>query len=112
MRKIKASVSHHEREIEELAGDRELAAEYLKAAMQLTYEPDTREMRSNPHRGTSFDDFLRAEGIIEETYEKASERARNESIEDSLKSDQRVGNRSPTLLTRLPVLRSRFILDQ
>ena len=42
MRKIKASVSHHEREIEELAADREVAVEYLKAAMQSLDNPDDR----------------------------------------------------------------------
>ena len=44
----------------------------------------TGEERTNPHSGSSFDDFLRDEGIFEETHEKASERARNEQIEDSL----------------------------
>ena len=47
----------------------------------------TGEERTNPHRGSSFDDFLRDEGIFEETHEKASERARNEQIEDSLQGD-------------------------
>ena len=41
----------------------------------------------NPHRGSSFDDFLREHGIFDETHAKASERARNEQIEDSLPSD-------------------------
>lgn len=45
------------------------------------------EKRANPHRGSSFDDFLRDEGIFEETQKKASERARNEQIEDSLQGD-------------------------
>jgi len=87
MRKIKASVSHHEREIEELAADRELAVEHLKAAMQLTHEPATAEKRANPHSGSSFDDFLRDEGIFDETHSKASERVRNEHIEDGLVGD-------------------------
>ena len=42
MRKTKASVSHNEREIAELAADRELAVEYLKAAMESLDNPDDR----------------------------------------------------------------------
>lgn len=38
----KGSVSHHEREIEELRADPELALEYLKAAMQELDDPDNR----------------------------------------------------------------------
>lgn len=37
-----ASVSHHEAEIEELRADRELAAAYLKAAMEELDDPDNR----------------------------------------------------------------------
>ena len=40
--KIKAAVSHHEREIAELRADRTLAVEYLKAAMQSLDNPDDR----------------------------------------------------------------------
>jgi hypothetical protein len=57
----------------------------------------TSEERTNPHRGSGFDDFLRDEGIFEATHKKASERARNEQIEDTLQCDQRVGNKLPTL---------------
>ena len=42
MRKTKASVSHNEREIAELAADRELAVAYLKAAMESLDNPDDR----------------------------------------------------------------------
>ena len=42
MRKTKASVSHNAREIAELAADRELAVEYLKAAMESLDNPDDR----------------------------------------------------------------------
>lgn len=42
MSKIKAAVSHHEREIAELRVDRELAVEYLKAAMEVLDNPDDR----------------------------------------------------------------------
>ncbi|CAB3790941.1 addiction module antidote protein [Pararobbsia alpina] len=42
MSKIKAAVSHHEREIAELRADRELAIEYLKAAMEALDNPDDR----------------------------------------------------------------------
>ena len=42
MRKVKATVLRHEREIEELAADRELAVEYLKAAVQSLDNPDDR----------------------------------------------------------------------
>ncbi len=40
--KIKAAVSHHEREVAELRADRELAVEYLKAAMESLDNPDDR----------------------------------------------------------------------
>jgi hypothetical protein len=56
------------------------------------------EKRSNPHSGSSFDDFLRDEGIFEETQAKASVRARNEQIEDTLQSDEHVSNKLPALL--------------
>ncbi len=39
---MKGVVSHHEREIAELGSDRELAAEYLKAAMESLDNPDDR----------------------------------------------------------------------
>jgi len=42
MSKVKAAVSHHERELAELRADRELAVEYLKAAMQSLDDPDDR----------------------------------------------------------------------
>ena len=35
-------VSHHERELDELRADRELAVQYLKAAMELLESPDDR----------------------------------------------------------------------
>lgn len=41
-RASKASVSHHGQEIEELRADRELAVEYLKAAMRELEDPDNR----------------------------------------------------------------------
>lgn len=41
-KKIKAAVSHHEREVAELRADRELAVEYLKAAMESLDDPDNR----------------------------------------------------------------------
>lgn len=41
-KKTKAAVSHHEREIAELRADRELAVEYLKAAMQSLDDPEDR----------------------------------------------------------------------
>lgn len=41
-RKIAAAVSHHDREIAELRADRELAVEYLKAAMESLDDPDNR----------------------------------------------------------------------
>lgn len=41
-RKIRAAVSHHEREVEELRADRELVVAYLKAAMESLQEPDER----------------------------------------------------------------------
>ena len=41
-RKLKAAVSHHVREVAELRADRELAVEYLKAAMESLDDPDDR----------------------------------------------------------------------
>ena len=41
-KKLKAAVSHHDREVEELRADRELAVEYLKAAMESIDNPDDR----------------------------------------------------------------------
>ena len=58
----------------------------------------TGEERTNPHRGSSFDDFLRDEGIFDETHAKASERARTEQIEDTLQCDEHVGNKLAGLL--------------
>ena len=42
MSKLKGVVSHHERERTELHADRELAVEYLKAAMESLDDPDDR----------------------------------------------------------------------
>lgn len=42
MSKLKGVVSHHERELEELRADRDLAVEYLKAAMESLDNPDDR----------------------------------------------------------------------
>ena len=39
---LKAAVSHHDREVAELRADRELAVEYLKAAMESLDNPDDR----------------------------------------------------------------------
>ena len=42
MSKIRGAVSHHEAELAELRDDRELAVEYLKAAMESLDNPDDR----------------------------------------------------------------------
>jgi len=42
MNEIKGAVSHHERELAELRADRELAVEYLKAAMESLDDPEDR----------------------------------------------------------------------
>jgi probable addiction module antidote protein len=42
VKKLKGVVSHHEREVAELRGDRELAVEYLKAAMTSLDNPEDR----------------------------------------------------------------------
>jgi probable addiction module antidote protein len=42
MTKLKRAISHHERELAELRADRELAVEYLKAAMESLDDPDDR----------------------------------------------------------------------
>ena len=42
MSKIKGTASHHESELAELRADRELAVEYLKAAMESLDNPDDR----------------------------------------------------------------------
>jgi probable addiction module antidote protein len=41
-RRIKASTSHHRREVAELRADHELAVEYLKAAMEALEDPEDR----------------------------------------------------------------------
>jgi probable addiction module antidote protein len=41
-KKLKAVASHHEREVAELREDRELAVEYLKAAMESIDNPEDR----------------------------------------------------------------------
>lgn len=41
-KKLKAAVSHHELEVAELRADRELAVEYMKAAMESLDNPDDR----------------------------------------------------------------------
>jgi len=41
-RKINAAVSHHDCEVAELRADRELAVEYMKAAMESLDNPDDR----------------------------------------------------------------------
>jgi len=40
--KVMAAVSHHKREVAELSADRELAVEYLKAAMSSLDDPEDR----------------------------------------------------------------------
>jgi DNA-binding phage protein len=42
MKRLKASSSHHQAEIAELAANRELAVEYLKTALQSLEDPDDR----------------------------------------------------------------------
>lgn len=42
MSNLKGVISHHEREIAELRADRELAVEYLKAAMESLDHPEGR----------------------------------------------------------------------
>ena len=42
MSKLKSVVSHHEREIEELRADRDLAVKYLKTAMESLDNPNDR----------------------------------------------------------------------
>lgn len=41
-KKLKAAVSHHDREVAELREDRELAVEYMKAAMESIDNPEDR----------------------------------------------------------------------
>ena len=41
-KKVKAAVAHHVREVAELREDRDLAVEYLKAAMESLDDPDDR----------------------------------------------------------------------
>lgn len=41
-KRLRAAVSHHEREVAELRADPELAAEYLKAAMESLDDPNDR----------------------------------------------------------------------
>jgi len=42
MTHLKGAISHHEREIAELRADRDLASEYLKAAIEALDHPDSR----------------------------------------------------------------------
>lgn len=42
MKQAKAAISHHEREVAELRADRDLAVEYLKAAMESLDDPEDR----------------------------------------------------------------------
>ena len=42
MTDLKPGVSHHDQEVAELRADRELAVEYLKAAMELLDDPEDR----------------------------------------------------------------------
>lgn len=42
MSQAKAAISHHEREVAELRADRDLAVEYLKAAMESLDDPENR----------------------------------------------------------------------
>ncbi|MDM0031335.1 transcriptional regulator [Variovorax sp. J22P271] len=42
MSKLKGLVSHHDKEVAELRGDRELAVAYMKAAMQPLEDPEDR----------------------------------------------------------------------
>ena len=42
MKQPKAAISHHEREVAEFLADRDLAVEYLKAAMESLDDPDDR----------------------------------------------------------------------
>lgn len=42
MKKLVGAVSHHDREVAELSADRELAIEYLKAALEAIDNPDDR----------------------------------------------------------------------
>lgn len=44
------------------------------------------EKRMNPHSGSSFDDFLKGEGMFDEVHAKALKRALAEQIEDSMTS--------------------------
>lgn len=44
------------------------------------------EKQTNPHRGSSFDDFLKDEGMFDEVHAKALKRALAEQIEDSMAS--------------------------
>ncbi|MCP5278604.1 MAG: putative addiction module antidote protein [Thiobacillus sp.] len=41
-KKLEGAVSHHDREVEELRSDRELAVAYLKTAMESLDDPDDR----------------------------------------------------------------------
>lgn len=42
MRQVKGVISHHEKEVAELRADRDLAVEYLKAAMESLDDPENR----------------------------------------------------------------------
>lgn len=43
-------------------------------------------VKSNPHAGSNFDDFLKDEGMFEEVQAKALKRALSEQIEESMQA--------------------------
>lgn len=44
--------------------------------------------KSNPHRGSSFDDFLKDEGIFDEVQARALKRALSEQLAEAMQADQ------------------------
>lgn len=67
-------------------------------------------MKTNKHRGSSFDDFLKEEGIFEEVQAKALKRALAEQFDDAMIASKLT---KATLATRMSTSRAQVnrILD-
>lgn len=76
MKKISASVSHHEFEVAELRADRELSVRYLKAALKALDDPDSRDagllaLRAIDEAHDGLADLTAEAGIGSEAMDKA-----------------------------------------
>ena len=56
--------------------------------------------KANPHTGSSFDDFLKEDGIYEEVQARALKRALAEQLDDAMQSSK-LSKVSTTTMTKL-----------